>query len=79
MASQPMFEPLAFDNPSDWFTRLEAAHAVLEASTDKTISQKTYLLASIGSKGSTLLADLLAPVTVDDAAVTYSSIKTKAL
>ena len=58
MASQ-LFEPFLFDNPRDWFTRMEAGHELLEASSGKTISCKTYLLASIGSKASSLLADLL--------------------
>ena len=71
-----MFEPLNFDNPSDWFTRLEAAHSLLEASTGNSVSQKTYLLATIGSKGSSLVADLLAPVSIQDNTVTYAHIKT---
>ena len=79
MASQFLFEPLVFDNPGDWFTRLEAAHSLLEASTGNTISLKTYLLATIGSKGSILIADLLAPVTIQDASVTYAQVKTTLL
>ena len=74
MASQ-LFEPFQAHCPQDWFTRMEAAHSVAEASTGNTIAKKTFLLATIGSKGSTLLRDLLAPATVDDTSVTYDSIK----
>ena len=58
-------------SPVDWFTRMEASHALLEASTGKTISQKVFLLATMGSQGSTLLSDLLSPVSLDDSSVTY--------
>ena len=74
MASQ-LFEPFEFNSPGDWFTRMEAAHALLEASTGKSIEKKTYLLAAIGSKASLLLADLLAPLTVSDGTVTYDTVK----
>jgi len=75
MASQ-LFEPFTFDDPADWFIRMEAAHSLLETSSGKTISQKTYLLASIGSKASSLLAHLLSPLTIQDATITYATIKT---
>ena len=55
---------------------MEAAHNLAEASSGKTIEKKTFLLATIGSKGSTLLTDLLAPTNVGDVAVTYERIKT---
>ena len=75
MASQ-LFEPFSFEKPSDWFTRMEVAHSILEASSGNVIGKKTYLLAAIGSKGSTLLAHLLAPQTLDDATTTYEKMKT---
>ena len=78
MASQ-YFEPFHFANPRDWFTRMEAAHQLLEASSGHTISQKTFLLASIGSKASSLLADLLAPDSIQDASIKYDNIKTTLL
>ena len=74
MASQAINE---FDtrSPVDWFTRMEASHALLEASTGKTISKKVYLLATMGSQGSTLLSDLLSPVSLDDPSVEYEAMK----
>ena len=78
MASQ-LFEPFSFDNPGDWFTRMEAAHSLVETSSGKTIGKKTYLLATVGSKGSTLLAHLLAPLTLDDTSVDYALMKTTLL
>ena len=69
------FEPFLFDDPKDWFIRMEAAHSLLEASSGNTVSQKTFLLATMGAKASSLVSDLLAPQSVQDAAVTYDSIK----
>lgn len=74
MASQ-LFEPLQFDNPRDWFTRMEAAHKLVEASSGNAIDKKTYLLATIGSKGSSLLGDLLAPSCLDDPKNDYVTLK----
>ena len=79
MASQQLFEPFAFETPKDWFSRMEAAHSLLQASSGNTIEKKTYLLATIGSEASLLLTDLLAPTDVNDASVTYDSMKTKLL
>ena len=79
MASQLVFEPFQLDYPQDWFTRMEAAHALLEASTGTTLDKKTFLLASIGSKASLLLADLLAPVSVQESSVDYAKVKTTLL
>lgn len=73
MASR--FEPFLFEDPKDWFVRMEAAHALLEASSGHTVSLKTFLLATMGAKASSLLTDLLAPSSVQDAAVTYADIK----
>jgi transposase InsO family protein len=73
MASQ--FEPLLFDDPKDWFIRMEAAHALLEASSGNTVSLKTFLLATMGAKASSLVTDLLAPKSVQDKAIDYESIK----
>ena len=78
MASQ-LFEPFAFDNPTDWFTRMDASHSLLETSSGKTIGKKTYFLATVGSKGSTLLAHLLAPLSLEDASVDYALMKTTLL
>ena len=74
MASQ-LFEQFNFDNPVDWFTRMEAAHSLLESSSGSSVDKKTYLLATIGSKASILIADLLAPLSISDASITYSDIK----
>ena len=74
MASR-LFEPFLFENPRNWFMRMEAAHELMEASTGNTISKKTFLLSSIGSKASTLLADLLAPDDIQDKKVDYALIK----
>ena len=74
MASQ-LFEPFQFNSPSDWFTRMEAAHNLLEASTGKTVDRKTHLLAAIGSKASLLLTDLLAPCSGSYATISYDDIK----
>ena len=74
MASQ-LFEPFNMENPTDWFVRMEAAHALLEASSGNAVSKKTYLLATIGSKASQLLTDLLAPTSVQDVSIDYANIK----
>jgi len=74
MASQ-LFEPFSFDYPQDWFTRMEAAHELVEASSGNSVDKKTYLLATIGSKASTLLTDLLAATTIQDKTVDFESIK----
>ena len=74
MASQ-LFEQFNFDNPQDWFTRMEAAHSLLEASSGHTVEKKTFLLATAGSKASTLLKDLLAPLDISHASVDYEKIK----
>ena len=74
MASE-LFEPFNIENPTDWFVRMEAAHALLEASTGNAISRKTYLLATIGAKASQLLRDLLAPTSVQDVSIDYENIK----
>jgi hypothetical protein len=69
-------EPLQLErDPADWFMRMEAAHTVLEASTGKTIEQKTFAIATLGSAATTLLTDLLAPNSLSDAAVTYAILK----
>ena len=74
MASQ-QFEQFNFDNAVDWFMRMEAAHNLLEASSGQSIAQKTFLLANVGSKASTLLTDLLAPKDINDATITYDKLK----
>jgi len=78
MASQP-FEPFCVENPTDWFLRMESAHSLLQASSGNTIDKKTYLLATMGSKASVLLTDLLAPTGVSDTKVTYDLMKTTLL
>lgn len=79
MASRAVLDEFAFDHPKDWFLRMEASLSLLEASTGKTINKKVYLLATMGSKASTLLADLLSPKVVSSAAVTYDDMKTSLL
>ena len=74
MASYAM-EALSFDNPKDWFVRMEAAHQLLTASSGKDIPQKTFAIATMGQQASTLLADLLAPQSIDCAEVTYAVLK----
>jgi transposase InsO family protein len=74
MASRSV-EEFNDNNPSDWFLRLEASHAVLQASSGQGIDEKVFLLASMGSKASTLLADLLAPTSISDRTVTYALMK----
>ena len=76
MASRAVLDEFSFDQPNDWFLRMEASLQLLEATSGKTIEKKMYLLATMGSKASTLLADLLAPQSVGDSAVTYEKMKT---
>ena len=76
MASRSgVLEEFNVDNPKDWALRLEASHAVLQASSGQAIDEKVYLLASMGSQASILLSDLLAPATISDKAVTYAWMK----
>ena len=69
------FEPFLFNKPADWFTRMEASHVLAETTSGKTIDLKVYLLATMGSQASSLLADLLAPLTITDKAVDYEKLK----
>jgi hypothetical protein len=55
--------------------RMEAAHTLLEASTGRTVEQKIFAIATLGSAATTLLTDLLAPVSLSDGSVTYVIIK----
>ena len=66
---------LSLENPQDWFTRMEAAHQVLTASSGHDIPQKTFAIAAMGPHASILLADLLAPQQVSDDNVTYDALK----
>lgn len=80
MASRScVLEEFNADNPTDWFLRFEASHAVLQATSGQTIDQKVYLLASMGSQASVLLSHLLAPASVADKAVTYAVMKSSLL
>ena len=56
---------------------MEAAHALLEASSGNTIEEKTFLLATIGMSGSSLLSKLFWPTKLNDASVTYDAMKEK--
>ena len=75
MASRAVIDEFSFDQPKDWFLRMEASLQLLEATTEKVIDKKMYFLATMGAKASTLLADLLSPQSVGDVAVTYDSMK----
>ena len=75
MASRTGLDEFSSDYPKDWFLRMEASLKLLEATSEKTIDKKTYLLAMIGPKASILLADLLSPQSIGDATVTYDMMK----
>ena len=79
MASQQPFEPFLFADPNDWFVRMESAHKLLEASSGNAVDKKTYLLATMGAKASSLLKDLLDPTSVQDASITYDIMKSTLL
>ena len=64
------FEQFNFDNAVDWFMRMEASSGQ-SISMGQSIAQKTFLLANVGSKASTLLTDLLAPKDINDATKEY--------
>ena len=76
MASQTI-EPFQANDPDGWFLRMEAAHSLLEASSGNSVEKKTFLLATIGASGSSLLAKLFWPTKLDDALVTYGAMKDK--
>lgn len=54
---------------------MEASLKLLETTSDKTIDKKIYILATVGSRASILLADLLSPLCVGDVWVTYDAMK----
>ena len=56
---------------------MEAAHALLKASSGKDVPVKMFLLANMGSKVSSLLTDLLMPKKMSDADVTYDEMKSE--
>ncbi len=71
-------EPLPLtEEADDWFVRMEAARAILEASSGNALDSKTYLLAVMGKDALSLLKDLLSPDKVKD--VDYDDIKAQLL
>ena len=54
---------------------MAASHEVLQAATGNSIDKKTFLIASMRAKASTLRSDLLAPDKVSDAKVSYETMK----
>lgn len=54
---------------------MEASLKLLEATSDKTIDKKIYILATVDSRASILLADLLSPLSVGHVWVKYDAMK----